>query len=628
MKSAIASLILLLAGTAVRADDVEPASLFPAGSVAYLELAKPAAVADTVAGWLKNSTLADPEKRTHDRLDAQQSPLEQAAIRAVARFAVHLGPDGLAEFKRLRGAGLAISGFDAHHRPTFAAALLLGEARTYAFAARNILTAGQGMRRVAVVDGVPIYQFRGALGPYHGENGEPLASDDERNPLRGHKPTPAPGVPTFALVPGLLAVGSGVPEVTDVLKRFKTPSTPNSLAASPAFRNAVVHRSTPGLFAYLDVAGLLGKVDAARKAGGQVIDPMWAAALRFGLNPAAVPVLAAQLTPKADSLALSILAASERPSDSPLLASLAGPAVPAEIFRAIPSDAAWHLALSTPPKPERAKAVAKLLDAVARANGVAGRLPSEVLAAPEVGFDPMADLFPTVTAVAAFRPAKQEIPRGSADWPGFVLLFESDAAAEAGLAALPKLAKLATAANPAPTASTEQVGAVKVTSVSSDGATLHAARDGNRLVLAADRNVAAAAVSGRTPPEATGEGVRVGRGSVRSVAFESSMAFAGKGLLAYLAPFPEGEMRIPPPAAPVDKDAPTPGKNLARAAAAFPPAEIRISRTAASTRFEIALAGLDTKLGPLADAFGIWLESGILDAAVRASGRGIIVEDR
>jgi hypothetical protein len=185
---------------------------------------------------------------------------------------------------------------------------------------------------------------------------------------------------------------------------------------------------------------------------------------------------------------------------SPLMEFLSGPGVKVELLHHARRPATLAFAVTLPEK-NRAAAAVGFLDAVAKANGVLGRLPSDVVRELEAKYKiAVADgLIGKLRAVTVVMPTKQELPKGAKPMPLLVLHTDDGAAAAAWEEFFPKLfGDLAGAANP-PQPSSESIGGVKVFTVPGTGlpwnGPVHYARSGTAVAIGLDRKLVAAAAT-------------------------------------------------------------------------------------------------------------------------------------
>ncbi len=622
--------VLALSAPAARGGVTDPAELFPADTLAYAEVARPGELAEAVAGMLRAGRLADPVRATHDRLDKAASPQAAVEVRQAAWVGLLAAPEFAAEAKRLGGVAVGVTGFNERHEPRVAVAVLLGDSAAAGLAARAFLTTTPDVRRVGAVDGVPVFRHRNFVGRPIGPDGNPVPEEKEEARATP-EPAEGPAEPTYAHVPGLFVIGSDQTAVADVLHRFAGKGSTPTLAGAEAFRKCRSARGRSGVFFYATPPALAAKT---ARAGGPGTDGEVRALLRFAAGPKGVKVVAGNLTLGPNAVAVSAEAELDPAAAGPLADVLAGAAVARDDFRSAAGRPGWAVTLALPAADRRAKAVLGLLDAVAKANGVLGRKPSEVIAEADRGPGPKVagELLRGVKAVTVFAPAKPELPAGGRPLPMLVLHTETDADAEKWEQAAAKLvALLAGGGGPLTTPSSEVVGGVRVASLAGAGmlgnAPVHWARSGGAIGFGQDRKLLAQAVTGKGPPPAwPAEFAADGSPALLAVVTPAR-------LVAHLIPPPpkngkpaeekKGDFLAPPaafsPFQPGVVQAPQPPEplavGLARAAEGLPPVYAAVGRSGNVVRFELRMPDARKPVADAADRFVGWLEKQSAPAA-------------
>src|SRR5262249_29268227 len=142
------------------------------------------------------------------------------------------GPEMVAEFGRLRGGAVALTGFNSDLEPEIVGILLSGNSNGPTFIMRTALTVDPWMRRVEEYEGIGLYR-------------------EKRQDFRKKEAVIAEfSGPTYALLPDGLIIGSSTDSVKDMIRRLKGRTSDPSLASVSAFRNAAALRDKPGLFGY------------------------------------------------------------------------------------------------------------------------------------------------------------------------------------------------------------------------------------------------------------------------------------------------------------------------------------------------------------------------------------------
>jgi hypothetical protein len=197
---------------------------------------------------------------------------------------------------------------------------------------------------------------------------------------------------------------------------------------------------------------------------------------------------------------------------SPLGDVLTGGAVSAGNL-AVAGRPTWAVTLALPPVERRGSALLALADAVAKANGALGRLPSDVAA--DAAVPKPAELLRSAKAVTVFAPPKQDLPKGATPVPMLAVHTESEADAVTWGHSLPHLAALLTGETTALPTSSATVGGVRVATLSGKnlpgGAPLHHARGASWVVIGQDRKLVAEAAAAKV---AASDGAALGVGSV------------------------------------------------------------------------------------------------------------------
>jgi hypothetical protein len=609
---------------AARADVTDVAKLFPAETLAYAEVVRPGDFTSALAALFQGTPLADPVRFTQDRVEKAQTPLAALAARQSGWLTLFNTPEFAAEAKRLHGVAVGLVGFTESHEPRYAAAVVLGDSHAAGLAVRTFLAVGSDVRRVGVIDGVPVFRHRTFVGRPLDEDGKPIP---EQKPANTVEPVGGPPESTYAYVPGLFVVGSDLEAVGDMLRRFAGKGEDKSLATTNSFRRCQTVRDRPGLFFYTTPAALVAKLDAARKVGRNMIDPDQYALLKFAMNARAVKLIHGTVSVGANSIALTAEADLED-ATVPLADLLTGPAVPRNIFAHTVGQPGWAMSVSLPDRGRRAQVVLELLDAVARANGTIGRLPSQAVADAdrEPGPKIIADLLPAVKTVIAFAPTKLELPAGCRPLPMFVFHLESDVGADGWERSAKKLIALAFGTADQPGLAVEVINGVRVTSLAGKdlpgGVPVHFARSGAVVVFGQDRKLVAEAVSGRGVAPAWPVGF--GSGSPAGLA----VVLPGK-LVAHLIPptkpVKTGEARaeLPAllpwltPAVPWRSDATLSREpltvGLARAIEPLPPVFAAVNRKQASLQVEMRMPDPAKPMAVAAERFLDWLEKRTAD---------------
>jgi hypothetical protein len=334
--------------------------------------------------------------------------------------------------------------------------------------------------------------------------------------------TDGPSEPTFAYTPGLFVVGSNKTAVGHALKRFTGEEKAETLAGVQVFKDAAAAHRKTGLFYFVNFPEFSAKFDAANRnrgrergiedllkplAAGGDFDPL--AWFKLTANPKAVKSVAGCLRFRDGGLSLTAAVAFDPALKSPLLDFLSGPGVKVELLHHTRGAATFAVGVSFPEK-NRAAAVVAFLDAIGKAGGELGRLPSEAIREWEQKFKVAVNesLIGKTRAATVFLPKKQELPKGAKPMPAFVLHTEDAATAAAWEEFFPKMIGDMAGSAKTPEPSSETINGVKVFSLPGAGlawnAPIHYARKGTAVALGLDRKLVAAVVTADAAASVTG----------------------------------------------------------------------------------------------------------------------------
>jgi hypothetical protein len=496
----MALLFLFIVPAVASAQPREAAELFPPNTVAYAELRDPAAIANAIAAIVKGSPFEDGLKLLHDRRDANKDPRLVAGSSGLAWAAIGSSPELLSEARKLRGVAVGFLGLTAKYEPKLAACVLTGESAVASLLARTYLANEATLRRVAVVDGVPVYQSRALPVPSIDPNtGKPL-------PIVPKPATEGPCEPTYAYVPGLFVVASNLEALTELLTRYRGTAR-DSLATSADFIEFATRRGA-GLNGFVRSVEFVRVCDVARKSKRELIDPAILAHLKLVLNPRAIPVLTLHSAVRPEGVSIAIEADRDAKQASPLLDLLAG-SLPAESRRVVPANAAGAIAFGLPAKPKRVAAILAFADALAKAEGEVGMTPSEWLAAVEKssGQSFGAKYWSDVRALSFVFLPDAELPKRVEPLPLLVLHLEPGASQEEWESAIPSWFSTVDGTGRPVAPSIETIRGVKVRSLAHAGAAVHYARRDAAWVFGLDRKQVAECCAANEPAMPTTDAV-------------------------------------------------------------------------------------------------------------------------
>jgi hypothetical protein len=349
----IGAVVLLCAVAApLRAADInDTADLFPAGTLAYLEFRQPAQLSREVAALLKGSAFEDMPKalaKVRDkRADNNVFFFNDLIIGYLSMFA---SPEMVAEFGRLRGGAVALTGFNSNSEPEIVGILLSGSSNGPTFIMRTALTVDPWMRRIDECEGIGLYR-------------------EKRQEFR-KKEAVAPDFsgPTYALLPDGLIIGSSTDGVKEMIRRLKGRTSDPSLASVSAFRSAAALRDKPGLFGYADLAELNTRLEEAMKTADPLASYQWKY-LQTLLNPKAGKQATVSLTLSNGSLELNARVELDAKETSPLVALLPDGKTNAELLHYVPKDSSIALTFNLADGEKRWAQALALVDALDKLGG-------------------------------------------------------------------------------------------------------------------------------------------------------------------------------------------------------------------------------------------------------------------
>jgi hypothetical protein len=491
---AAVAVLLLFCPVAPAADVADPAALFPAGTLAYVELHDPAELAPQLGAVVKGTPLQDSIPFIHNRRDTTKNFQDIQGKQELALLGLLASPEMLAEFKRLRGVAVGLTGFSERGDPEAVLAVLTGDSQAAGLAARAFLTMDGTVRKVGAIGAVPVYQFRTPAITGDPATGRPKLASDK-------PPTEGPYEATFAYVPGLFAVGTSKAALAEVITRFTAEGKPGgSLLEAAGFKEAAVTHRRPGLFFFVNAPAFCDKYEAAQKARGDLVGPDLYAWFKLAANAKAVRTVAGSARFRDGGLAVTIAATFDPAHKSPLAEFLGGTGTRVDLLHHAARPAVFAAAFTFPEK-DRPAAVIGFLDALAKATGELGRLPGEAVRELEGKYKvPITDgLIGKTRAVTVVLPVKQVLPKGAVPLPMLVLHTEDPATAAAWEDFLPKLVADLGMSDPPPAPVSETINGVKVFSLAGAGlpwnAAVHYARKGATFAVGLDRNLVASAVS-------------------------------------------------------------------------------------------------------------------------------------
>ncbi|MFO0801072.1 MAG: hypothetical protein U0804_26705 [Gemmataceae bacterium] len=490
-------LAVAAAAPPLRADDPPVADLFPADTLAYVEVREAGKLAPQVTAALAGSPLADVAKFVDARRDAGKTAHDILGKPQLAVLGLLASPELASEVGRLGGIAAGVTGFTDAGDPEAVVAVLTGDSAAAGLAARGFLALAH-VRRVAAVDGVPVYQFRVPQPSFDPNTGQ-QKFDNTKPPAEGTHEA------TAAYTPGLFVYGTSKAAVAAVLTRYRGKSVAG-LGGVAAFKAARDASDGPGLFVYADASALVAKLDAARRAAEDGPEPDALGWFRVLGGGKAVRHVAGTVRFRDGGLAADLSATFAPGTTSPLLTVLSGPGAKAEFLGHASGAGAFAVTVSFPEN-GRAAAVLGFLDAAGKATGTLGRTPAEAVKEIEARTKTrLADsLVGRTRAVTVFAPKHQQLGKGVPPLPTVVLHAETAEVAAAWEEFLPKLHADLTGGDAVQPGS-ESIDGVKVMSLPGAGlpwnAAVHYARKDAAVAVGLDRAAVAAALSAGPSPVA------------------------------------------------------------------------------------------------------------------------------
>jgi hypothetical protein len=480
-----------LVGPVSAAPPTDVADLFPPGTLAYAELHNPGELGPQLVALFKGTPLEDSIAFIEGKKGAAKTLQELTGKRELAELALLVSPEVLAEFRKLGGVAVGLTGFNDRGEPEVVLAVLTGDSAAAGLAARALLTTSTSLRKVAEVSKVPVFQVRPPSVQYD-PSGIPKIANDK-------PPTEGPHEPTFAYTPGLFVVGTSKAALAPVIKRFREEEK-DTLRTTEGFKAAATEYRKTGLFFYANAPELFAKADAAGRARDEAFDFDLLAWLKITANPKALKSLAGCAQFRDGGLALTVSGRFDPAQKSPLADLFAGPPVKVDALYHARKPVSFAATVNLPEK-NRAAALIGFLDTVAKCNGELGRLPSDVVKELQDKHKlPVTDgLLAKVRAVTVIVPLKQELPKNAKPLPMFVLHFDDAPAGAAWEEFLPKLVAELAGEEKAPQPSSETVGGVKVMSLPGTAlpwkSAVHYSRKDAVLVIGQDRKLVATALA-------------------------------------------------------------------------------------------------------------------------------------
>lgn len=356
------ALLLCLGGPAA-AQVKDPAELAPATTLAYFELSHPDKLAGELQTILKGSMLNDmPKFMAQMRARSGDDGRHHMGIMGPEMM---FTPEVFAEFGRIQGGFLAITGIGKGH-PDMVAVVLSGSSNVPTFIMRMYLTADSSVRAKSEVEGVTVYCHRHA----DFRKFEKDFRKDEGPRDRPPQPEMREDGPYMALLPDAIVIGTRETDVADVIRRMKGKNADASLASVRGFKESSSLRDLPGVFAYVDLTALVGRVDDALKGGREA--EQWSTFKKL-INTEAFKSAAGSWSLKNGDVAFQFQLHLDPKQTSPLLELLPSGKASLDPLQFCPPDALLAFSVNMDDGEKRFKKFVEVMDEVAASNLFGGR---------------------------------------------------------------------------------------------------------------------------------------------------------------------------------------------------------------------------------------------------------------
>jgi hypothetical protein len=476
------------------------ADLFPPDSLLYVEVVKPAEIAQNFSALIKGSILEDMIPFMAKWREKDQNGglfLERQMLGMLSAFA---GPEILAEVSRLQGAALAITGLDKKQEPNVVFVMLPGQSNLPGFFMRIALMTAD-MRPAAQVDGITVYGNKPFV---FNRVGVAVAPP----PLPGAAPPPPPPpppleAPFIAYMPGVIVMGGSAESVGDVIKRMKAKNPPPSLIADPGFNENSSLRRRAGVFAYGNPNRVL---EAILKSDPKSMPPMTITAATELMNVRGIHSVSAHLSLADGSLNLQLSARMAAGQSSPIFDLISDQRVTMPMFQPVPKDST---VVSSFALKDGEKHWNRLLAAADAIVGKEGPKPSEAIHQIEEKLKVSIgkEVVGQIAAVTVALPAKQELPKGASEMPMLFITGASPGATERLEQLVPSL--LSAVMDDLLDPVSQTIEGIKIRSLPAGKfpwkSPLHYGRSGTTLAFGLDRNLLATSLSGKIGSSAISE---------------------------------------------------------------------------------------------------------------------------
>jgi hypothetical protein len=344
------------------------ADLFPAQTLAYLEFRQPDRLSREVAALLRGSVLDDmPAVMSKFRDKRGDNGMFFFDDYLIGTFGLFASPEVIAEFGRLQGGAVALTGFTKNMEPEIVGVLLSGTSNAPTFFMRTVLTMDGSMRKVDECEGIALYREKQV-------NFRAVKVKEDTPP-----PPAQPYGPTYALLPDGLIIGSTTDSVKEIIRRLKSRTGDPALSNVAAFRDAAKLRDKPGLFGYADLGALNIQLDEAVKNAGPGYALAWNR-IKTLLNPKAGRQATLSFTVQNGTVELTARLSLDGNETSPLIDLLPDKTTSTDALHFVPKDAGVAIAVALADGEKRWSKYVALVEAMDKADGKRGQTASKQVA--------------------------------------------------------------------------------------------------------------------------------------------------------------------------------------------------------------------------------------------------------
>jgi hypothetical protein len=333
----------------------DAAELFPAQTLAYLEFRQPDKLSREIAALLRGSALDDMPAVLAKHREKRPGGGFFFEEMIFGQFGMFAAPEIIAEFGRLQGGAVALTGFNKNMEPEVVGILLSGTSNAPTYIMRTALTLDGGMRKVGECEGILLYRD---------------LSPDFRKAAPGGGPPQAVEAsgPTYAMFREGIIIGSTTESVKEMVRRLKGKNGDPPLASVAAFRDSAKLRDKPGLFGYADLGALNIQLEESMKNAGAVAQYEWSR-IKTLLNPKAGRQATLSLTVQNGTVEFDALLSLEAGEASPLVDLLPDKKANFDSLNFVSKNDGLAFTISLPEGEKRWKKALALAEAMQKVEG-------------------------------------------------------------------------------------------------------------------------------------------------------------------------------------------------------------------------------------------------------------------